>query len=529
MQDNIFSIEKIAYKTTLNSTYHEITSKQIPISFWRSNSKIFPIVESHVFPMVSFGANGMISNLGKAWITWTIQIEDKKIAAWAIYDRGKVTNFTLVDGYYDEIYWNSVQQELFIITSTKTETQFFWHSTANKPLVSYYSMGFNSTNHNILVSENKFLIFLYQNGSIPTNIEITGFFPELTITQEILISSGLGMGLFQLADNSIELRTDFERIIIPDGFTNHSIVGHSMLEPAVYDPYSGKVWINNILNEVTDLPNNSVSIFPYGLKSSIVLTTSNELYELSPNGWEIIDTINPKYIINDYALIDIDLYVGTNPENGLRLFVSGLDVDGDFIPDTMEDYYFTLPESTDSDNDSIPDGLEIAFGTDPLFDDRLLDYDEDKLNNINEFIAKTDPKNQDSDYGGAIDGWEITYELDPLDPEDDLLDFDRDGVPNNLESIWDSDPRDNDTDDDDMPDGWEIKYKLDPTDGKNAILDPDADGKSNLQEYLKGTDPLVPEPRKIFEGLYWWFTILFAIFAPLTLFILIKLLPDNKI
>ncbi|MHA2248747.1 MAG: hypothetical protein ACXAD7_00225 [Candidatus Kariarchaeaceae archaeon] len=496
------------------------------INFWRANPKIYPIIESHIFPIASLGADGSLANLGTAWITWTIEIQNKKIAAWAIFDKGAVRNYTLLDGYYDEVYWHWAQQELFLITSHNRRTDFYWYSTGEKPLIDHYSMQFNSTNHNMLVSETDFLVFLYQNGTTPTNIRIEGFSPSITVTNETLISSNLGMGLFQLPDQSIELRTSSGNSIIPSEFSNRSVIGHSMLNPTVFDINSSKVWSQINPDLIDDLPEDAETIYPLGLRSSIVRTTSNTLFEYSLLGWEEIATYNSSIDIQDYSIIDIDLYMGTTVGKGLLLLTSGKDEDADYIPDTMEDYYTTFPENPDSDNDKIPDGLEIAFGTNPLFDDLYYDYDGDGLNNLEEYQSGTDPNYHDSDYGGAIDGWEVKYKFDPLNASDDLFDNDDDGVSNRVESLWDSNPNSTDSDSDGMPDGWEIKYQLDPTDPLNADIDYDDDGWSNYEEFKRNSDPLIPDPRSLFDGLLFWFFTAFIGIIPVTILIWKKVIPE---
>jgi hypothetical protein len=526
---NITSIEGNAPE---NADLQFSTHEPIPIKFWRANPEIFTIASSRIFPMATLDTDGSLSHLGMAWITWTIEVKGKFLVAWAIYNHGRVSNFTLLNQYFEEVYWNGIQQELFLIASTNSETFFTWYSNRQDPIYPFgYKIHYNSSNHEMfIIDQNHIQFFLHQNGTTPAliSVSIVGRLPSITTesANNTLISSSPGMGLFLLPDQTLELVTAERTDRLPLGFSNQSQVGHLFLAPAVYDIISGEIWLQSD-NSTIDLPQNSSAIFPVGLASSIVQTTTNDFLEYTPFGWQTIGQFDESYNIQYYSIIDIDLYLGTMVEDGLHFLTSGPDTDQDQIPDTMEDYFSTLPNTVDTDKDGISDGIEIAYGLNPLINDVDYDSDADRLVNIDELIHRTDPRYPDSDFGGALDGWEVKYDFDPLNGTDDDLDTDEDTVTNDIESIWDTNPRSADSDNDSLPDSWEIKYSLDPMDPSNANADPDRDGISNKREFQEGTDPLMPNPIAVFDGLLIWMVPLIILFLPIS-FKFWKRFDDNE-
>ena len=108
------------------------------------------------------------------------------------------------------------------------------------------------------------------------------------------------------------------------------------------------------------------------------------------------------------------------------------------------------------------------------------------------------------------------YGFNPHNPIDDQFDNDSDGLINSIESLWNTNPFEKDTDKDKMPDAWEVQYQLDPLDPNNADLDFDNDGRSNYKEFQLKSDPLIPDPPAIFEGLYYWIFGLFVTLLPVS-------------
>ncbi|TGE84840.1 peptidase M4 family protein [Pseudoalteromonas sp. KS88] len=95
----------------------------------------------------------------------------------------------------------------------------------------------------------------------------------------------------------------------------------------------------------------------------------------------------------------------------------------------------------------------------------------------------------DTDNDGMADSWELLHGLDIYNSEDAALDFDEDGLSNLLEFLNGGLPRQADTDSDSMPDGWEYNNGLRLTDALDALEDPDNDGFDNQTEYFAQTDP----------------------------------------
>jgi hypothetical protein len=152
---------------------------------------------------------------------------------------------------------------------------------------------------------------------------------------------------------------------------------------------------------------------------------------------------------------------------------------------------FTNPLFPDADNDGMDDTWETAHGLDPTANDRDLDYDNDGLTNIAEYILGTDPDNPDTDGDGLPDGWEVQYGFNPLVPEPASVlnsDADGDGLTLLQEAKAGTNPNNADTDGDGLSDGVEVRAGLNPL-RYDADEDTDGDGVSNRQEIANGTNP----------------------------------------
>lgn len=209
-------------------------------------------------------------------------------------------------------------------------------------------------------------------------------------------------------------------------------------------------------------------------------------FDKMDDAWELLYGLNTDandgQADNDAdRLLNIDEYkYKSDPSKG--------DTDNDGLGDYNEVYvHTTSPTSSDTDKDTMPDGWEVMYGLNPLTNDKLSDFDNDGLNNINEYNRNCNPSNADTDDDGMPDGWEVSNSLNPLanDANDDA---DRDGLTNLQEYTLKSNPLKADCDSDGMPDGWEVHNGLNCI-AKDATLDADNDGLTNIQEYNYNCNP----------------------------------------
>jgi hypothetical protein len=213
------------------------------------------------------------------------------------------------------------------------------------------------------------------------------------------------------------------------------------------------------------------------------------------------------------------------------VFVPGADADFDQLTDQDEiEIYGTDPLLFDTDGDLLIDGIEVAWGYDPLLpntdgvgpDDGYEDPDADKLLNAREQALGCDPFDPDTDGDMIEDGCEDVTGTNPrnlLDPPHALSDSDGDGLTNQEECDLGTDASNPDSDADGVIDGCEVDAGFDPlspfdwttADDANGdgipelaelcmgIYDPtgdiDGDGLTNSQEigYMRCSDPLSPD------------------------------------
>lgn len=139
----------------------------------------------------------------------------------------------------------------------------------------------------------------------------------------------------------------------------------------------------------------------------------------------------------------------------------GDDFDNDGVNNYEEFLYGTSTRSDDTDDDGMSDRWEIDYGlngTDKL--NTGTDADNDGLSNLQEYNAQTNPRNSDTDNDGLIDGDETTHHLtNPLIADTDL---------------------------DKIPDGYEVSHQLSPTNPADGLADADGDRVPNLWEYFRG-------------------------------------------
>ena len=131
-------------------------------------------------------------------------------------------------------------------------------------------------------------------------------------------------------------------------------------------------------------------------------------------------------------------------------------------------YLDSFDPDVDTDGDSIPDGFEERFFPGDL---TLLgpgDFDQDGVNDAEEYNDGTDPTDEDSDDDGLSDGGEAAAGTNPL-----AGDSDGDGLSDGQESIEaGTDPTLADTDGDGLRDGQELSFGSDPLDAASLPVDP---------------------------------------------------------
>jgi len=194
---------------------------------------------------------------------------------------------------------------------------------------------------------------------------------------------------------------------------------------------------------------------------------------------------------HDYVPDSWELNNSMDPKNSTDAY---LDYDDDGLLNVGEYVYGANISNRDTDGDELYDGYEVYYNLDPLNPQDIYDdQDNDGINNYIEFILNTDPTENDTDDDGMPDGWEWIYGFNPLDPKDNSTDFDNDGLINIDEYEHGTNPKMVDTDGDGMPDGWEVSFGFDPTDEDDGYQDPDFDALINKDEYIHGTDPLNPD------------------------------------
>lgn len=507
---------------------YNFDSEQVPILIAPYDLSRFSIIDSRIFPITTLDIDS-INQLGKAFITWTFDIEGKSVGFFAIYNRGQLVNFTQLPELFDRLDWFAVGEQLFVIGINNADTTLYIYSTGGQRLFSYTTPG-GFENHKVFAGTSQ--VFLYAKDTRDDFAYYFKFFIDQGIirfdTTERILDTMPGVAIVKVSDTEKRLYNNAQLATInttlPIELSDNLSIGHLKLDPSVFDLDNHLLW--NPTFGFADLPKNSSRVHFYGLQSSIVETQNGSLFEYSEDHWVEVGAFNGQLF--DFSLVDIGTYIGTTTRNGLALYTSGYDEDKDSIPDTMEDYYGGLPFTNDTDGDGMSDALEIAYGTLPQVKDNELDYDGDRLTNEEELALGLNPLNPDSDYGGALDGWELEFGLDPYDMSDDMLDFDNDGILNDVESIWRSDPRSNDTDSDGLPDWWEIFYYQNPANASNANEDPDGDGYSNVEEYELNTDPLLKNPKTILEGFWIYIGVIFVISILPTMFIIRVLVKSEN-
>ncbi|MHA1400490.1 MAG: right-handed parallel beta-helix repeat-containing protein [Candidatus Heimdallarchaeaceae archaeon] len=173
-------------------------------------------------------------------------------------------------------------------------------------------------------------------------------------------------------------------------------------------------------------------------------------------------------------------------------------------------YPISQDKFEDRDKDLIQDWWERIYGLNTNYNDSMVDFDNDNLTNLEEYLFYSNPNMFDTDLDGLSDYLEIKqYGTSAIKKDTDVdrlpdkweiesgtnpnfndagHDLDGDGLINLIEYLCNSLANDSDSDDDGMPDGWEYVVGLDLL-RNDSYEDPDNDNLVNLYEFQYNTDP----------------------------------------
>jgi len=172
--------------------------------------------------------------------------------------------------------------------------------------------------------------------------------------------------------------------------------------------------LTGISSNSTLVPNENIVFGGTGVNRSITITP------------------NPNRIGTTIITVTLGDGIGTASDSFSLSVINAPDIDGDGLPDDLENQMCTDPNDADTDDDGILDGVE--------------DANHNGLVDTNE----TDPCNIDTDGDGIQDGTELGYTLADIGSDTDTSIFQPDLDPTNT-----TNPLDPDTDGDGLSDGEE--------------------------------------------------------------------------
>jgi hypothetical protein len=180
----------------------------------------------------------------------------------------------------------------------------------------------------------------------------------------------------------------------------------------------------------------------------------------------------------DSGLRILDIRIPTDPYAPAQVDIEW--VSTTTTPGDPTDWYW-VPSGVDSDGDGIPDAWEYYwFGRYPnplAMVNRLTDFDGDGLTDYEEWLLHSNPIWQSS--------WESEFSADPVSDAD--ADIDGDGLSNRDElRVWNTNPRDIDSDDDGILDGAEVSRDIVKPGGRR-LTDPAYSRSPLIQRALRLT------------------------------------------
>jgi hypothetical protein len=224
---------------------------------------------------------------------------------------------------------------------------------------------------------------------------------------------------------------------------------------------------NSLVNVTIDWNTNTT------LRAEIFTPQGTSVYSRTEND----SLIQLSYMVEDpgYHMIFV-LNLGNVTISGTITYSHWQDYDQDTLDDWEEFVYGTDSLSADTDRDLLEDPDEITLGTDP----NLADTDGDGAWDGIEVLEGSNPLIEDTDNDSLSDGFEISLGMDPTS-----TDSDDDGISDFDELALGLNPLSNDTDQDGLLDVYEIALGTDAT-----SADTDGDGLNDLFEVLNGLNAL---------------------------------------
>lgn len=175
-------------------------------------------------------------------------------------------------------------------------------------------------------------------------------------------------------------------------------------------------------------------------------------------GFEAVTTGAQVSIPENYELSEVSMEATSEVEEEIDY---EKDTDGDGLVDYLEKELGTKKNEVDTDGDGLLDGYEVySTRTEPLevdsdnngVTDDKEDFDEDKLDNLQEQEFESNPWIKDSDFEGLDDYKEYDLGTNPNE-----LDTDEDGLTDYYEIIYGTNPLIADTDGDGLLDSYDPK------------------------------------------------------------------------
>jgi len=188
------------------------------------------------------------------------------------------------------------------------------------------------------------------------------------------------------------------------------------------------------LSDLEDIDHVWATVIPPGYTAPEV-TDDLESPEVTLPNFDLIDPDGDNRYEGDYnGFVYNDIY---------KLTFYASNANGNVTVSSSIDVMVTGGTGLDSDGDGMPNDWEDQYAQlDSAVDDASADPDSDTLTNFQEYQHDTNPGTGDTDNDGMDDGWEVAWGFNPKQ-DDSNLDADQDGVSNLVEFTDGTNPIDN--------------------------------------------------------------------------------------